>query len=75
MKTKKMIGGAVALVVLVLGLMWLYGFIKVKCEWVDSMGEIASLNPISKSGAKAAMSDSQIEQLEMVEQFKNGLGL
>ncbi len=72
---KKAIIGIVILSLLMFGGLWLYGFIKVKCEWVDSMGEIASLNPITKSGAKAAMDKDQIEQLQMVEQFKNGLGL
>ncbi len=75
MKNKKIIAGAVALIVLVLAGMWLYGFIKVKCDWVETFGEINDLNPISKSGAKAAMNEDQLERLEMAVQFKRGFGL
>ncbi len=50
---KKIVPSLVALAVLVLGAMWLYGFIGVKAGFVGPL-DIHGLNAISRSGAEAA---------------------
>ena len=50
---KRILPTLVVLAVLVLGGLWLYGFLGVKCGWVG-VTDYPNLNTISHSGADAA---------------------
>ena len=50
---KRLIVTLVGLAIVVLGSLWLYGFIGVKAGWIGPT-EIPSLNAVSHSGAEAA---------------------
>lgn len=50
---KKIVPSVVALAIVVLGAMWLYGYIGVKAGFVGPL-DINGLNAISRSGADAA---------------------
>ena len=50
---KRVLPSVVGLALLVLGCMWLYGFIGVKAGWIGPT-EVPQLNAISHSGADAA---------------------
>ena len=50
---KRVIPSIVALALVVLGCLWLYGFIGVKARWIGPT-EVPGLNAISHSGADAA---------------------
>ena len=53
MLLKKVLPSVIALALLVLAGMWLYGFVGVKAGWIGPT-EIPSLNAITHSGADAA---------------------
>jgi len=50
---RRVLPSAVGLAIIVLGCMWLYGFIGVKAGWIGPT-EVPALNAISHSGADAA---------------------
>ena len=50
---KRVLPSVVVLALVVLGCMWLYGFIGVKAGWIGPT-EIPGLNAVSHSGADAA---------------------
>ena len=50
---KRVLPSVVVLALVVLGCMWLYGFIGVKAGWIGPT-EVPGLNAISHSGADAA---------------------
>lgn len=50
---KRLIAPAIVLALLVLGGMWLYGYVGVKAGWIGPT-EVPQLNKISQSGADAA---------------------
>ena len=50
---KRLIVTLVGLAIVVLGCLWLYGFIGVKAGWIGPT-EIPGLNAVSHSGAEAA---------------------
>ena len=50
---KRVLPSVVGLALVVLGCLWLYGFIGVKAGWIGPM-EVMGLNAISHSGAEAA---------------------
>ncbi|MBR4652357.1 MAG: hypothetical protein IKO72_03275 [Kiritimatiellae bacterium] len=50
---KRVIPSIVALALVILGCLWLYGFIGVKAGWIGPT-EVPGLNAISHSGADAA---------------------
>ena len=50
---KRVLPSVVGLALVVLGCMWLYGFIGVKAGWIGPT-EVPGLNAISHSGADAA---------------------
>ena len=50
---KRMLVTLVGLAIVVLGCLWLYGFIGVKAGWIGPT-EIPGLNAVSHSGAEAA---------------------
>ena len=50
---KRLIVTLVGLVIVVLGSLWLYGFIGVKAGWIGPT-EVPGLNAVSHSGAEAA---------------------
>ena len=50
---KRLLPSVVGLVVLVLGILWLYGYVGVKAGWIGPT-EVPGLNAISHSGADAA---------------------
>ena len=53
MLLKRVLPSVIALALLVLAGMWLYGFVGVKAGWIGPT-EISSLNAITHSGADAA---------------------
>ena len=50
---KRVLPSVVVLVLIVLGCMWLYGYIGVKAGWIGPT-EIPGLNAVTHSGAEAA---------------------
>ena len=50
---KRVLPSVIGLVLLVLGAMWLYGYIGVKAGWIGPT-DVPGLNAVSKSGADAA---------------------
>ena len=50
---KRVLPSVVGLALIVLGCMWLYGFIGVKAGWIGPT-EVPGLNAVSRSGADAA---------------------
>ena len=50
---KRVLPSVVGVAIVVLGALWLYGFIGVKAGWIGPT-EIPSLNAVSHSGADAA---------------------
>jgi hypothetical protein len=50
---KRVLPSVIVLALLVLGALWLYGFIGVKAGWIGPT-EVPGLNAISHSGAEAA---------------------
>jgi len=50
---KRVLPSLVALAILVLGGLWLYGYVGVKAGWIGPT-EIPGLNSVTKSGANAA---------------------
>ena len=50
---KRVLPSIIGLAIVVLGCLWLYGFIGVKAGWIGPM-EVRGLNAISHSGAEAA---------------------
>ena len=50
---KRILPSLVGLALIVLGCMWLYGFIGVKAGWIGPT-EVPGLNAVSHSGAEAA---------------------
>ena len=50
---KRVLPSVVGLALVVLGCLWLYGFIGVKAGWIGPT-EVPSLNAVSHSGAEAA---------------------
>ena len=50
---KRMLVTLVGLAIVVLGCLWLYGFIGVKAGWIGPT-EVPGLNAVSHSGAEAA---------------------
>ena len=50
---KRLLPSVVGLVVLILGILWLYGYVGVKAGWIGPT-EVPGLNAVSHSGAKAA---------------------
>ncbi len=50
---KRVIPSLVILLLLVLGLLWSYGYVGVKAGWIGPT-EVPGLNAVSKSGADAA---------------------
>ena len=50
---RRVLPSAVGLAIVVLGAMWLYGFIGVKAGWIGPT-EVPGLNAVSRSGADAA---------------------
>ena len=50
---KRMLVTLVGLAIVVLGCLWLYGFIGVKAGWIGPT-EVSGLNAVSHSGAEAA---------------------
>ena len=50
---KRVIPSAVALAIIILGAMWLYGYVGVKAGWIGP-AEVTQLNAVSHSGADAA---------------------
>jgi len=50
---KRILPSVIGLVLVVLGCLWLYGFVGVKAGWIGPT-EVPGLNAISHSGAEAA---------------------
>ena len=50
---KRVLPSVIGLALVVLGCMWLYGFVGVKAGWIGPT-EVPGLNAISHSGAEAA---------------------
>ena len=50
---KRVLPSVVGLALVVLGCLWLYGFIGVKAGWIGPT-EVSGLNAVSHSGAEAA---------------------
>ena len=50
---KRVLPSVVGLAIVVLGCLWLYGFIGVKAGWIGPT-EVLGLNAVSHSGAEAA---------------------
>ena len=50
---KRLIPSAIGLAIIVLGCMWLYGYVGVKAGWIGPT-KVPQLNAISHSGAEAA---------------------
>ena len=50
---KRVLPSVIGLVLLVLGAMWLYGYVGVKAGWIGPT-DVPGLNAVSKSGADAA---------------------
>ena len=50
---KRILPSIIGLAIVVLGCLWLYGFIGVKAGWIGPM-EVPGLNAVSHSGAEAA---------------------
>lgn len=50
---KRVLPSAIVLALLVLGALWLYGYVGVKAGWVGPT-EVSQLNAVSRSGADAA---------------------
>ncbi len=50
---KRALPSVIGLVLLVLGALWLYGYVGVKAGWIGPT-EVPGLNAVSKSGADAA---------------------
>ena len=50
---KRILPSVIGLAIVVLGCLWLYGFIGVKAGWIGPT-EVPGLNAISHSGAEAA---------------------
>ena len=50
---KRILSSIIGLAILVLGCLWLYGFIGVKAGWIGPT-EVPGLNAVSHSGAEAA---------------------
>ena len=50
---KRVLPSAVGLALVVLGCMWLYGFVGVKAGWIGPT-EVPTLNAVTHSGAEAA---------------------
>ena len=50
---KRVLPSVVGLAIVVLGCLWLYGFIGVKAGWIGPT-EVPGLNAVSHSGAEAA---------------------
>lgn len=50
---KRVLPGVIALALVVLVAMWLYGFVGVKAGWIGPT-EVPQLNAVSHSGAEAA---------------------
>ena len=50
---KRILPSVIGLAIVVLGCLWLYGFIGVKAGWIGPM-EVPGLNAVSHSGAEAA---------------------
>ena len=50
---KRILPSIIALAIVVLGCLWLYGFIGVKAGWIGPT-EVPGLNAVSHSGAEAA---------------------
>ena len=50
---KRILPSIIGLAIVVLGCLWLYGFIGVKAGWIGPT-EVPGLNAISRSGADAA---------------------
>lgn len=50
---KRVIPSLVALAIVVLGCLWLYGYVGVKAGWIGPT-EVSQLNAVSHSGAEAA---------------------
>ena len=50
---KRVLPSVIGLALIVLGCMWLYGFIGVKAGWIGPT-EVPGLNAVSHSGAEAA---------------------
>ena len=50
---KRVLPSVIGLVLLVLGALWLYGYVGVKAGWVGPT-DIPGLNSVSRSGADAA---------------------
>ena len=50
---KRVLPSVIGLVLVILGALWLYGFIGVKAGWIGPT-EIPGLNAVSHSGAEAA---------------------
>ena len=50
---RRIVPSAVALAILVLGSLWLYGYVGVKAGWIGPT-EIPGLNAVSHSGAESA---------------------
>lgn len=50
---KRILPSLIVLALLVLGGLWLYGYLGVKCGWVG-VTDVPGLNAVSRSGADAA---------------------
>lgn len=50
---KRVLPSLVALALIVLGGLWLYGYVGIKAGWIGPT-EVTGLNAVSKSGAEAA---------------------
>ena len=50
---KRILPSIIGLAIVVLGCLWLYGFIGVKAGWIGPL-EVPGLNAVSHSGAEAA---------------------
>ena len=50
---KRVLPSVVGLLLLILAILWLYGFVGVKAGWIGPT-EVPSLNAVSHSGAEAA---------------------
>ena len=50
---KRVLPSVIGLVLLVLGALWLYGYVGVKAGWIGPT-DVPGLNAVSKSGADAA---------------------
>lgn len=50
---KRVLPSLIALALIVLGGLWLYGYVGIKAGWIGPT-EVTGLNAVSKSGAEAA---------------------